>query len=136
MIKGRLIFRGAIAFVVFFVAYFVAGVLINFGILVLTAGGLSDVFWELVSAAFIGFWAPILAIAILGAVMKNYPAKGIAVAFTVYLTVTYLKNFVFYYGPDDEFTGLGTRSFVQSVVAIGASWFLLGAKRGPIPDSN
>jgi hypothetical protein len=125
--------RGIGGFVLFLVAYTLAGsvaatlIVYGFAYLIRLAppseGSTLDMSIQLAAAVLSGYLGVILGALVLGAVMKDYPARGIGVAFVTWLVANYLLHFVFFghshYIPDFEvYSGL-----LQSSVAVATAWF-------------
>jgi hypothetical protein len=95
--------RSVGGFVLFLAAYMLTGAiaatLTVYGLarLILWAppseGSTIDMFMQLAAAALSGYLGVILGTLVLGAVMKDYPARGIAVAFVTWLVANYLVHF-------------------------------------------
>jgi hypothetical protein len=131
--KARKVARGIGGFVLFFASYMLAGsiaaTVIVYGLayLILRAppseGSTIDMFMQLVAAVLNGYLGVILGTLVLGAAMKDYPARGIGVAFVTWLVANYLGHFLFFgnshFIPDFEvYSGL-----LQSSVAVATTWF-------------
>jgi hypothetical protein len=135
--------RGIGGFLVFFVAYMILGSLsgglfiylfgTSFFWSVPAAGSLLDRIFDVSAGVVAGLVGVILGFYVLSAVMKSYPARGIATAFILWLVANYGVHFAFFPKPDDfeAYAGL-----VQSAVACVTAWFVFGLPPLSSPQSN
>jgi hypothetical protein len=124
--------RGVSAFVVFFAAYLLAGVLIT--VLVLqflrgwfisppTEGSLFDHALSLFVAVLWGLFGVVLGHAAIHRLFKYVPDRGIALAFILWLVGNYALHFLFFSEQTDWETWQG---LVQSAVACVTAWVVFG----------
>jgi hypothetical protein len=131
--KTTTVARSVGGFVLFLVSYMLTGAiaatLTVYGLARLihwappSEGSELDIFLQLAAAALAGCLGVILGARLLGAVMKDYPAQGIGLAFVIWLVANYLGHFLFFanshFIPDFEiYSGL-----LQSSVAVATAWF-------------
>jgi uncharacterized membrane protein len=98
----------------------VADVVITFGT-IHDIGPTLDMLLDLFNAGLAGFLGVILGSRVLDAIMKDYPARGIGVAFIISLVAPYFLHFTFL-PQQTDFTVY--RSLVQSAAACVTTWFV------------
>jgi hypothetical protein len=76
---------------------------------------------NLSAAVLTGYLGVILGVYVLGKIMKDYPARGIGVAFVTWLLANYLLHFLFFPQYTDFVVYNG---IVQSLVAIATAWYV------------
>jgi hypothetical protein len=149
MLSGKLrkgedkMIRGIGGFILFLASYTILGSIIGVSVVYLLAsrifwsppadGSLLDRLLDLSAAIVAGFTGVLITSYMLATVIKIYPARGIGIAFILWLVANYGLHFVFF--PDQTDFGI-YHGLVQSAVACMAAWFVFRLPPFSPPQSN
>jgi hypothetical protein len=135
--------RGIGGFILFLASYMILGSLAGVLLVYLVAmrlfwsppsdGSSLDNVLKLCAAVSTGFFGVFLGAYVLSAVMKNYPTRGIGVAFVLWLAANYGLHFAFFPERTDFDTYVG---LVQSAVACVTTWYVFELPPFASPQSN
>jgi hypothetical protein len=123
--RSRPVLRGFGGVVLFFVLYMLIASIIYATVDTISVrsfeGSTLGNILDLCAAVMASFFGVKFASSALSSIMKNYPGRGIGIAFVLWLVINYALHFVFF----PERTDFDTyRGLVQSLVACVTTWFV------------